>query len=960
MSATPGSMQPVRALNGGRIELQRLIDRLRTASRLGHVVEHKRRHGSRGDPRQGYLSTGLMDGISEQGLETLAAAGRRAAGESGLQEALESLGRAVAEVIGADAVAIRVADEDQTLGVRAVVTRSEALAAELAGSRFPLAELAGDGAANERLPEALRRAGRLIRASGVLLLPAGAGNRPLGSLEAYRGTRQFEPAEVATARLAAAHLGLVLRAFGAGNGLRTGTIASDAGLALAGDALAAGLDQARGAEEVVRVAALAAGAEAALLWAAGEGGALELLATAGSPEALAAAPSQAGLVPHEREPVRLEALTGGASHRTVAALGLGQPPLGVLQLVFPAGVSPSQSELESLGTFSVRAAQALRAGQRSREASVELEHAQALLEVVGQAIAELSLAHTLKTAIERVSELLGANRVAVYVRDGFHLRAATGRQLSDAEVMVAERLLELAFGPGRVHGMVHVEDAQSDLRFATIREGVSEARIESALAVPLVAREELVGLLAAYLPRGRELTANESSLLTALANQLAVAAQNAQLHERTERLASEREQALAAEREAAKRLGALYEISRSFAQSLSLDATLDAVTKAAVELLEADAAVIRMHDGRGDQLVPRSTHVADSRLEGPLRPLLTQDQAVEKLPGRRLFSKGQPLVLDSRSAKRLGSSYELLVPFLDQGSTAVVVPIATPAELLATLTVVSLDPRRRIEEDGVETALFVAGQAALAIDNARLYQQQKDFADTMQRSLLPRGLPEVEGLDVGAVYESSAQVDVGGDVYDFLALPDGKLAVVLGDASGHGVEATADMALAKFVFRSLVRLYPAPGDLLTQANEVAIGELTSGAFVTMVCLTVDPSTGHASAASAGHPPIRVLSPDGTVDALAPSGLALGVEADQEYAQEDTTLPAGAALCLYTDGLIEVRRDGEQYGIDRLDAALTAGRDLSALELAEHVVADARRFAGEPEDDYAVVVIRRVG
>jgi GAF domain-containing protein len=898
-----------------------------------------------------------MDGIAEQGLEALAAAGRRAADESELDEALESLGRAVAEMIGADAVAIRVADEDRTLGVRAVISRSEALAAELAGSRFSLAELAGDEAAPERLPEAVRRAGRLIRANGVLLLPAGAGNRPLGSLEAYRSTRRFEPAEVAAARLAAAHLGLVLRAFGAGNGLPTGPIASEVGLSLAGDALAAGLDQARGAEEVVRVAALAAGAEAALLWAAGEGGALELIATTGSPEAVAAAPSQAGVVPHEQEPIRLEALTDG-SRRAVATLGLGQPPLGVLQLVFAAGVSPSQGELERLGTFSVRAAQALRAGERAREASLELKHAQALLEVVGETIAELSLAHTLKTAITRVSELLGANRVAVYVRDGFHLRAATGRQLSDAELMVAERLLELAFGPGRVRGMVHVEDAQSDARLATVREGVSGASIESALAVPLVAREELVGLLAVYLPRGRELTANESSLLAALANQLGVAAQNAQLHERTERLASEREEALAAERKAAKRLRALYEISRSFAQSLSLDATLDAVTNAAVDLLEADAAVIRMQDGRGDQLIPRSTHVADPRLEGPLRPLLTQDQAVEKLPGRRLFSMGKPLVLDSQSAKRLGSSYELLVPFLEQGSTAVVVPIATPTELLATLTVVSLDPARPIGGDGVETALFVAGQAALAIDNARLYQQQKAFADTMQRSLLPRGLPKVEGLDVGAVYESSAQVDVGGDVYDFLTLPDGKLAVVLGDASGHGVAATADMALAKFVFRSLVRLYPGPGDLLTQANEVAIGELTSGAFVTMVCLTVDPSTGHACAASAGHPPIRILSPDGTVGALAPSGLALGVEADQDYEQEDTTLSAGAALCLYTDGLIEVRRDGEQYGVGRLDAALVSGRDLSAQELAEHVVADARRFAGEPGDDYALVVIRR--
>ena len=898
-----------------------------------------------------------MDGISEEGLEALAAAGRRAAGENGLDEALGALGQAAADVAGADAVAIRVADESGMLGVRKVISRSEALAAELAGSSFSVAELPDGEAPLARLPESVQRAARLIGAGGVLLLSAGGGGRPLGSIELLRATRRFEPGEIAAAQLVAAQVGLVLRAFGTGNGIGPSSITSEATLSLAGDALAAGLDQARSAEEVVRVAARASGAEAALLWAPDADGALELLTATGSEEAQAAAPSQGGLVPQEREPVRLEALTDG-QRRTVATLGLGQPPLGVLQLVFASGVSPSQRELERLGTFSVRAAQALRAGARARETSLELQHAQALLAVIGQAIAELSLAHTVKTAITRISELLGADRVAVYLRDGSRLRAATGRELSSAELTVAERLLELAFGPLRAQGMLHVADAQADLRLAPARDAVAEAGIGAALAVPLVAREELVGLLAAYLPRGRELSANESSLLSALASQLAVAAQNARLHERTERLASEREEALAAEREAAKRLRALYEISHSFAQSLSLDATLDAVTTAAVELLEADAAVIRMEDERGNQLVPRSTRVADPRLEGPLRPLLTQDQSVERLPGRRLFRMGKPLVLDSRSAKRLGSSYELLVPFLEQGSTAVVVPIATPAELLATLTVVSLDPSRRIGKEAIDTALFVAGQAALAIDNARLYQQQKDFADTMQRSLLPRGLPEVEGLDVGAVYESSARVEVGGDVYDFLTLPDGKLAVVLGDASGHGVAASADMALAKFVFRSLVRLYPDPGELLTQANEVAIGELAGGTFVTMVCVTVDPVTGDVRAASAGHPPMRVLSSDGTVSALAPSGLALGIEADQHYEPDIANLPRGSALCLYTDGLIEVRRNGVQYGVERLDAALAAGRDLSAQKLAEHVVADARRFAGEPGDDYALVVIRR--
>jgi serine phosphatase RsbU (regulator of sigma subunit) len=157
-----------------------------------------------------------------------------------------------------------------------------------------------------------------------------------------------------------------------------------------------------------------------------------------------------------------------------------------------------------------------------------------------------------------------------------------------------------------------------------------------------------------------------------------------------------------------------------------------------------------------------------------------------------------------------------------------------------------------------------------------------------------------------------------------------------------------------------VRLFPDPGELLAQANEVALGELAGGTFVTMLCLTVNPDTGEVSAASAGHPPPRVLAPEGEVTALAPRGLALGIEAGQRYEKVATTLAPGAALCLYTDGLIEARRDADLYGQDRLDAALTAGRALSAQGLAEHVVADARAFAGEPEDDYAVVVIRRIG
>ena len=132
----------------------------------------------------------------------------------------------------------------------------------------------------------------------------------------------------------------------------------------------------------------------------------------------------------------------------------------------------------------------------------------------------------------------------------------------------------------------------------------------------------------------------------------------------------------------------------------------------------------------------------------------------------------------------------------------------------------------------------------------------------MQRSLLPQVRPAVEGLDVGEVYAASARVDVGGDLYDYMALPDGRLAVVLGDVTGHGIDAAADMAMAKFVFRSLAREHPEPGDFLAAANEVVVGEIAPGKFITMLYLLIDAATGSVSVASAGHPPPRLVGPDG--------------------------------------------------------------------------------------------------
>jgi serine phosphatase RsbU (regulator of sigma subunit) len=870
----------------------------------------------------------------------------------GLDSALSAIVERTAEVAGADIVVARLLDDSGGVTARAVRAASAALRAELEGSRLgPDAIPAEERDELLQLPRPLRRVAERLGATGALQLPVVDAGTVVGTLELLRRRGQFDERERRLAAAAADEVALARRAFGNGDG--SAAAAPDL-LGLAGDALAAGSDEARAADQVATLATEATGARACLVWryeppgpvlTALSGRALETATALDAVQRSRGGPSS----------LSLEPLEGGA----LVTLQLGEPPQGALQLLLAEHPGPDDPLLERLGIFAVRAAHALRAGERRHTLSVELERTRALLTIVGQAIAQLSLSHTLDTAIEHVSELLGAERLAVYLteQEGRRLEPAAERGLTGPHVRVAERLLELLLGPARGRGLLGIPYAATDDRLRGVQDVLEEIGIEAAVAIPLRARDELIGVLAVYPDAGRELTENEETLLLALAAQLAVAVENARLHERTKRADNARREALDAEREASRRLRALYEISRTFSESLSLDQTLDAVARTIVDTLQVDAVSLRMPDARGDVLVPVALHVRDDRLRDSMRAILSLPQPLTPVPPRA-FRSGRAVVLDPRSARAFGSSHEPLVPFLERGSSAAVIPLATQAEILGTLTLVSLDPDRPVDGEVLETASSIAGHAALALDNARLYQQQKEFADSMQRSLLPRSQPSARGLDIGAVYASSARMDVGGDVYDFLELADGRLAVVLGDVTGHGIDAAADMAMAKFVFRSLAREHPEPSDFLRAANEVVLEEIAEGKFITMLFLTADGATGELACASAGHPSPRIVRAGSPPEPLAVRGLALGIAELQDYAMESVHLEPGDAAVLFTDGLLEARRDGELYGEERLDAALDANASLPAEELARALVEDCRAFAGELADDCAVVVVKR--
>ena len=890
-------------------------------------------------------------------LDALAGAARVAAQATHANDALEAVVAAAAFATGADVAVVRVLDRSADLvAARAVYSGSSSLAAELEGSSFGASELPlGVVDSLDEAPAAVARAAVRAGATSLLQLPIFLDGAPVGTLDLFRDGSPFSERERARGMLAAAQAGLVLRSFG--ESARTGAARAALGtsLDLAGDALAIGAADDDAPAQLLRLAAEASGASAALLWSETQRGA-RLVATSGAVTPPAGAAEAAEAVLRGGGPSVV--LVG--PDESLVTLGLGRTSLGALQLAFAAADAPDEAGVARLMTFALRAAQALRVGERNRSLASELDRTRALLAVLGQAIAQLSLAHTLDTAVERIAELLDVSRVAVYLReDKARLSPAAGRALTGPHAALADRLLELLLGPFRGRGFLDVADALADPRLAAQRDVVTETGIEAALAAPLVVRDDVIGLLAVYPPRGREPSDAEAELLVALAAQLAVAVQNARLHEQAKELGTELEQVLAAEREAAKQLRSLYEISRSFTQSLSLDATFEAVARTVVDLLGVDAAVIRTPDERREQLVARAVHVAEPRLSDALLPILLRPRPFATREVQRLFRTREPVRVEGAHMVGPGSPHELLAAFFASGSTAAVVPIATPGEVLGTLTLLSLAPGRPITDETIEMGLSIAGQAALAIDNARLYQQLKEFADTMQRSLLPRTLPRAGGLEIGDVYESSAHVEVGGDVYDYLLLPDGRLAVVLGDVTGHGIEATADMAMAKFVFRSLARRHPDPSAFLAAANEVVVDEIAPGKFITMAMLTIDPATGALASAAAGHPLPRLVEPDGSVRPLGGHGLALGIDDGQEYEESVDSLVPGAAVVLYTDGVIEARRAGELYGSERLDALLGQRRELSAKELARAVIDDCRAFAGgELVDDCAVVVIKR--
>ncbi len=221
-------------------------------------------------------------------------------------------------------------------------------------------------------------------------------------------------------------------------------------------------------------------------------------------------------------------------------------------------------------------------------------------------------------------------------------------------------------------------------------------------------------------------------------------------------------------------------------------------------------------------------------------------------------------------------------------------------------------------DDDESILVQLAQMASVAIANARLYEHERGIAAALQENLLPAGLPEIPGVITAAEYRAGAEgVDVGGDWYEVIPLPGGRVGMAIGDVVGRGVRAAAMMGQLRVALRAYAIELDSPAAV---AHRVArfVRTLDSDQMGTCVYAVLDPRSGELRFTIAGHPPPLALSADGAATFLdGTPGLPFGVRSDSEYRESSMTLAPGSTLLLYTDGLVERRGEPIDHGLERL-------------------------------------------
>lgn len=396
---------------------------------------------------------------------------------------------------------------------------------------------------------------------------------------------------------------------------------------------------------------------------------------------------------------------------------------------------------------------------------------------------------------------------------------------------------------------------------------------------------------------------------------------------------------------------ALNSIDREINSTFDLDEIMSRAATLGAAVFGADAATVWSEDDGG--WTPHLAHGYPEILVGRTMPGDAVPYVAEALASRR------PVAVEDAAA-RYGDA-----PFMAQSRhsmrSLIAIPLLFRKERYGALTFVWRTDSHRFTPEERDFARKLGSALALAVDNGRLYEAQTKISETLQASML-RVESDIPGIDSAYAYRSTTELaQIGGDFFDLFAVDDGRVAFVIGDVAGKGLSAAALTQIAKNTIRSFAYELREPKVVMEAANRAISHQVSEGRFITAVYGLLDPTTGVAEVVCAGHPLPLACDAAGCIDQHGVRNPPLGVFPDFPFEQFTITLDPGMRLIMYTDGLLDTRRDSEFFGEFRVNELIDSLGDADPEDIAQTLMDAAVGFSdGHPTDDIAILVLRYVG
>src|SRR3954469_19234471 len=481
---------------------------------------------------------------------------------------------------------------------------------------------------------------------------------------------------------------------------------------------------------------------------------------------------------------------------------------------------------------------------------------------------------------------------------------------------------------------VLVNDVSADQNYIKGVEGV-----RSELAVPLIVKNKVIGVIDLEAPQPGYFTEEHSRLLTLVASRIASGIENARLYTRVSRQA--------------QTLTLLNEISRDLTSILNVDELLQSIAETLTRLIDYQMFSILLLDDRGTLV-----HRFSLRFKENIQ--LKHDIPIGRgLVGAAAELKQAILVPDVSKDPRYimanpETKSELCVPLIHKG---------------AVIGVLDLEHTRRnyFTEDHKRTMTTLAAQLAIAIENARLYERiakqearlehELDMAREIQLRLLPQELPKLRGAAVAARFEPARTIS--GDMYEFLQYSGDSTAVMIGDVSGKGAPAALYAALVAGILRSAADSEPSPAEMLALVNAALTERPISAQYISMIYAVWDGANGTLRIANSGLPR-PIYSHSGQTEIVQATGLPLGPFDDATFDELDIHVSPGDVFVFFSDGISDAANPAfETFGRKRIENIVAEKHSSSAQEIVNCIFDAVRAFCQgcDPFDDETVVVIK---